>query len=152
VTARALSAGGTVAALTGGPGLPSRLLCGGGEVASWAAGVRVSLAGASDPGGPWVVAARHARWEALRLAGDELVPVRAGDGTVEHASAGPGGLWLVCESGGERRLVCVSQAGELERLAALNAPLEPLGRAGGELLTLAGPRSAPRRLVAVERG
>ena len=150
VTAWAPLPGSALVTLTSGHGLPARLLLDGAELATWPAGVRVSLAGAADRGGPWVVAARRARWEALRLAGDELVPVRAGDGAVEHASTGAGGLWLICESGGERRLVCVSETGELERLAALGAPLEPLGSAGGELLALVGPRSAPRGLVALE--
>ncbi len=150
VTARAPSTGNGVLTLASGHGLPARLLLDGAELATWPAGVRVSLAGAAQAGALWVVAARRARWEASRLAGDELVLVRAGDGAVEHVSAGAGGLWLVCESGGERRLVCVSESGALERLAALGAPFEPLGGAGGELLALAGPRSAPRALVALE--
>lgn len=150
VTARAPSPGGAVLTLTSGHGLPAHLFLDGAELATWPAGVRISLVGAAQPGGPWVVAARRARWEASRLAGDELALVRAGDGAVEHASASVNGLWLVCESGGKRRLVGVSEAGELERLAALGAPFEPLGRAGGELLALVGPRGAPRGLVALE--
>jgi hypothetical protein len=150
VAAQAPGAGAAVATLTGAGGAPWRLVLGDAELASWPAGVRVSVALAADADGPWVVAARQSRWEALRLAGDELALVRSGDGAVEHALATGGGLWLVCESGGERRLVCVTAAGELERLAAVGAPLEPIGRAGGELLALVGPRGQPRTLVALE--
>jgi hypothetical protein len=136
--------------LTGAGGAPWRLALGDAELASWPASVRVSVAPAADGDGPWIVAARQSRWEALRLAGDELALVRSGDGAVEHALAADAGLWLVCESGGERRLVCVTAAGELERLAALGAPLEPIGRSGGELLALVGPAAAPRTLAALE--
>lgn len=150
VTARAASPGGAIVTLTGGGGAAAwRLALGPVEAASWPAGVRVTLVGAPDGGGPWIVAARQARWEALRLAGEDLVLVCAGDGAVEVACAGEDGLWLVCESAGERRLVCVGADGALERLAAADARLEPVGRAGGELLALVGPRSAPRRLVAL---
>jgi hypothetical protein len=113
--------------------------------------VRVRLA-AHAAQGPWIVAARRARWEALRLAGDETVAVRTGDGAVEAVLAQDDGLWLVCESGGERRLVRVGPGGELDRLAALGAPLEPIGRAGDEILVLAGVRGAPRTLVAITPG
>ncbi len=123
----------------------------GAELASWPAGVRVRLA-AHAAQGPWIVAARRARWEALRLAGDETVAVRTGDGAVEAVLAQDDGLWLVCESGGERRLVRVGPGGELDRLAALGAPLEPIGRAGDEILVLAGVRGAPRTLVAITPG
>ena len=140
------------ATLTGAPGAPTRLVLGDAELAAWPAGVRVSLAGAPAAGGPWIVAARHARWEALSIEGDALVLVRGGDGAVEVARAERDGLWLVCESSGERRLVCVTPSGELERLAVLHAPFEPLGRIGNELLALAGPAAggAPRRLVALD--
>lgn len=149
VTARARTQAGAIATLTAATGVPARLALGDTELAAWPAGVRVSLTGGRDRGGLWVVAARHARWEALRIEGGDLVLARGGDGVVEHARAAPDGLWLVCESGGERRLVCVTPDGELQRLGALRAPLEPLGRLGGEALALAGGRDAPRRLVAL---
>lgn len=149
ITARARTPAGAIATLTAAAGVPARLALGDVELAAWPAGVRVTLTGAADMGGLWVVAARHARWEALRVEGGDLVLARGGDGVVEAAHANPEGLWLACESGGERRLVCVTQKGELQRLGALRAPLEPLGRLGGEALALAGGRDAPRRLVAL---
>ena len=107
---------------------------------------------AHEPLGPWIVAARQSRWEALRLDGMEVVSVRAGDGTVESAGADEDGLRLVCESGGERRLVRVAANGELHRLAAIGVPLEPLGRSGAEILALAGPPGVPRTLVSMTPG
>ncbi len=142
------SAGGVVT--VAGPGT-ARVLLGDEELAAWPAGVRVRLA-AHGSGAPWVVAGRQTRWEALRVDGPQLAKVRAGDGTVERASADADGLWLVCESGGERRLVRVSAAGELDRVAAIGAPMEPLGRAGDETLVLAGAPAAPRTLVAIAAG
>ena len=121
------------------------------RLAGWPAGVRVSLA-AHEPQAPWIVAARQSRWEALRVEGVEVVSVREGDGTVERAGADEDGLRLVCEHGGERRLVRVAANGELHRLAALGVPLEPLGRAGAEILALAGPPGAARTLVAITPG
>jgi hypothetical protein len=149
VTGQAPLAGGGVLALRGGG--PVELSLGGAQLASWPAGVRVQLA-VADARGPWVVAARRARWEALRAGGDDVSPVRAGDGAVEVVRPDGDGLWLVCESGGERRLIRVSPGGELERLAALPAPMQPIGRAGAELLVLAGARGAPRTLVAITPG
>jgi hypothetical protein len=128
---------------------PVVLWLGEAQLASWPPGVRVRL-DAHDGEPPWIVAARRARWEALRLDGDDVAAVRPGDGAVEVALAVADGLWLVCESGGARRLIRVGPGGELERVAALDAPLEPIGRAGGEILALAGPRGAPRALVAIE--
>ncbi len=131
---------------------PTALALGDRRLAGWPAGVRVELA-AHPPQSPWIVAARRDGWEALRLHGDAIVAVRGGDGAVESVRAdGEDGLWLVCESGGERRLVRLGPDGELVRLAALGAPLEPVGRAGAEVLVLAGPRDAPRTLVAVAPG
>ena len=127
------------------------LWLGGEQLSAWPAGVQVRLA-AHEAQAPWVVAARQTRWEALRIDGAELAKVRAGDGHVESAGADTDGLWLVCESGGERRLVRVSAGGELDRVAALGAPIEAVGRSGEEILVLAGPHGAPRALVAIAPG
>jgi actin-like ATPase involved in cell morphogenesis len=130
---------------------PVTLFAGQQRLAGWPEGVRVWLVGREQQA-PWVVAARGSRWEALRMDGIEVVSVRAGDGTVESAGTDEDGLWLVCESGGERRLVLVTADGELHRLAALGAPLEPLGRSGAEILALAGPPGVPRTLVSITPG
>lgn len=122
------------------------------QLASWPAGVRVALAAAAT-GQPWIVAARRARWEALRLDGEDVASVRSGDGAVEAIEPDDDdGLLLVCESGGERRLIRVGPTGELERLAALGTPMEPIGRSAAEVLVLAGPRGVPRTLVAITPG
>jgi hypothetical protein len=145
IVGQAPAGGGRLLTLTGGG--PAALWLGETRLASWPPGVRVRV-DAHDDEAPWVVAARRARWEALRLDGEEVAAVRPGDGAVEVALAVAGGLWLVCESGGARRLVRVGPGGELDRVAALNAPLAPIGRVGDEVLALAGPRGAPRTLVA----
>lgn len=121
------------------------------RLSGWPAGVRVRLA-AHGLAGPWIVAARPSRWEALRVDGEQVVSVRVGDGMVERIGADDDGLWLVCESAGRRRIVRVAAGGELHRLAALGAPLEPIGRSGAEILTLAGSPGAPRALVAITPG
>jgi hypothetical protein len=145
IVAQAPAGDGRLLTVTGGG--PAALWIGDAQLASWPPGVRVRL-DAHDGEAPWIVAARRARWEALRLDGDEVAAVRPGDGAVEVARAVTDGLWLVCESGGARRLVRVGPRGELDRVAALNAPLAPIGRVGDEVLALAGPRNAPRALVA----
>ena len=151
VTARAPTPAGAVAVLTGGDGSATALSLGEAEVASWPVGYRVRIL-AEEPHRPWVVAARYGRWEALRLDAGELARVRTGDGTVEAILSDGDALWLVCESGGERRLVLVDAGGALRRLAALSVPLDPVGRAGDEVLVLAGARGTPRRLVAIAPG
>ena len=151
VTARAPTPAGAVAVLTGGDGGATALSLGEAEVASWPVGYRVRIL-AEEPHRPWVVAARYGRWEALRLDAGKLARVRTGDGTVEAILSDGDALWLVCESGGERRLVLVDADGALRRLAALSVPLDPVGRAGDEVLVLAGARGTPRRLVAIAPG
>lgn len=150
VTGLAPAAGGAVIQALAGAG-GTRLSQEGAQLASWPAGVRVRLA-ADDGHAAWVVAARQARWEALRIDRDAVASIRSGDGVVEYLRADGDGVWLVCESGGERRLVRVGAGGELQRLAALGAPLEPVGRSGEEILALAGPRGAARTLVAFSLG
>lgn len=149
VTALAATADGGVVSLAGGPA--ATLSLGSDRLADWPPGVRVWLV-AHAPLAPWVVAARGARWEALRLDDGQLGVVRSGDGTVEHAGADEDGLRLVCESGGKRRLVRVSAGGELVRLGAASAALEPLGRSGGEILVLSGSAGGLRRLVSFVLG
>ncbi len=130
---------------------PAQLTRGEATLADWPAGVRVALL--RSHGEPdWVLAARQGSWQALRVSGNELSLARAGDGALERAHADGAELLLVCESGGERRLVRIDRGGELAGLLALSAPFEPVGRLGEEIVGLAGALGRPRTLVGLPAG